>query len=104
MSEKISKNLQMNLFITLFIGILNFVINKYFAKYMGINTLGLMKLFTQMVAYLSLVDLGISNASSYALYKPLVEKDKVKINLIVSTIDSFYKKIAIIILIVRHVS
>ena len=94
MSEKISKNLQLNLFITLGTGILGFVVNKYFAKYMGADTLGLMKLFTQMVAYLSLVDLGISNASAYALYKPLAEKDNKKIGLIVSTIASFYQKIA----------
>ncbi|MBC2850933.1 oligosaccharide flippase family protein [Cetobacterium sp. 8H] len=97
MSEKISKNLQINFIITLGTGILGFVINKYFADYMGIDILGLMKLFTQMVAYLSLVDLGISSASSYALYKPLADKDISKINLIVSTIDSFYKKIASII-------
>ena len=95
MNEKISKNLQLNLFITLGTGILGFVVNKYFAKYMGLDTLGLMKLFTQMVAYLSLVDLGISSASAYALYKPLAEKDNDKINLVVSTIDSFYKKIAL---------
>lgn len=94
MSEKISKNLQLNLFITLGTGVLGFVVNKYFAKYMGLDTLGLMKLFTQMVAYLSLVDLGISSASAYALYKPLADKDNKKINLVVSTIDSFYKKIA----------
>lgn len=95
MSEKISTNLKLNLFITLGTGILGFVSNKYFAKYMGIETLGLMKLFSQLVAYLSLVDLGISNASAYALYKPLAEKDTSKINLVVSTINSFYRKIAL---------
>lgn len=94
MSEKISKNLRLNLFITLGTGFLGFVSNKYFAKYMGVETLGLMKLFSQLVAYLSLVDLGISNASAYALYKPLAEKNISKINLVVSTVDSFYKKIA----------
>mgnify|MGYP000906470034 CR=1 FL=1 len=100
MKDKILKNLKINLVITLGIGILNFVVNKFFAKYMGIEELGLMKLFTQMVAYLSLADLGIAQASSYALYKPLIEKDNKKISLIVSTIDSFYKKISVIILVV----
>ncbi|MGL6115567.1 MAG: lipopolysaccharide biosynthesis protein, partial [Cetobacterium sp.] len=100
MSNKISKSLQLNLFLTLTIGILNFIVNKYFANYMGLNTLGLMKLFTQLIAYLSLVDLGISNASTYALYKPLVEKNNHKINVVISTIDSFYKKISIIIFII----
>lgn len=51
-----------------------------------------MKLFSQLMSYLSLVDLGISNASAYALYKPLGEKNNSKINIIVSTIDSFYRK------------
>ena len=37
---------------------------------MGSETLGLMRLFTQMVAYLNLADLGIAASSTYALYKP----------------------------------
>ena len=98
MSDRMSKDLKLNLFITIGVGVLGFIVNRYFAKYMGVDTLGLMKLFTQMVAYLSIVDLGISNASAYALYKPLLEKNESKINLVVSTIDSFYKKIAFSIL------
>lgn len=100
MNNKILKDLQLNLFTTLGTGILSFVVNKYFMVYMGLNTLGLMKLFTQMIAYLSLVDLGISNAASYALYKPLLDKNIDRISLIISTIDSFYKKIAIIIVLI----
>lgn len=99
MKYKTLQNLQLNLLVTLVTGVLNFILNKYFAKYMGTNMLGLMKLFTQMIAYLSLVDLGIGSASAYALYKPLAEKDINKISLVVSTIDSFYKKIAFYILI-----
>ncbi|MGL5779359.1 lipopolysaccharide biosynthesis protein, partial [Cetobacterium sp.] len=99
MQEKIIKNLRLNFFITIVTGTLVFVSNSYFAKYMGQETLGLMKLFTQMIAYINLVDLGLGSASSYALYKPLVEKNIEKINVVVSTIDSFYKKISILILI-----
>lgn len=97
MKESIFKNLKLNFLITLLIGVLNFLVNKYFSKYMGLNQLGLMKLFTQMIAYLSIVELGLGSASSYALYKPLKENNIEKISLIISTIDYFYKKIAIII-------
>lgn len=100
MKEKITKNLQMNLIFTFGAGILGFIVNKFFARYNGMEMLGLMKLFTQMVAYLNLAELGIGTASAYALYKPLADKDYDKINIIVSTINEFYKKLTIAILVV----
>lgn len=99
MKEKISHNLLINLLITFGIGFLNFIVNKYFVDNLGIEKLGLMKLFTQMIAYLSLAELGIGSASTYALYKPLVEKNIKQINIVISTIEYFYKKIAQIIII-----
>ncbi|MGL4787556.1 MAG: lipopolysaccharide biosynthesis protein, partial [Cetobacterium sp.] len=98
MKEKISHNLLINLVLTLGIGILNFVVNKYFVDNVGVETLGLMKLFTQMIAYLSLAELGIGSASAYALYKPLVEKNINQINIVISTIEYFYRKITQIII------
>lgn len=92
--------LLLNLIVTLVTSVLTFVVNKYFANYMGIRDLGLMKLFTQMIAYLSIVELGLGTASAYALYKPLMDRDLPKINIIFSTISSLYSKISIIILIV----
>lgn len=100
MKEKISKNLQMNLILTFGTGILGFIVNKFFAKYNGVEILGLMKLFTQMVAYLNLAELGIGTASACALYKPLADKDYDKINIVVSTINEFYKKLTVAILVV----
>lgn len=100
MKEKISKNLQINLMLTVGTGILGFIVNKFFVEYNGMEMLGLMKLFTQMVAYLNLAELGIGTASAYALYKPLADKNYDKINSVVSTINEFYKKLTIVILVV----
>lgn len=100
MKKNFKKKLKINLVITLSISILSFISNKYFSEYMGAETLGLMRLFTQIIAYLNLADMGIGMASSYSLYKPLMEKNTTQINLIVSTIDYFYKRISIFILIV----
>lgn len=97
MSEKFSKNLQLNIFLTVMIGILGFITNKYFSEYMGMNNLGLMRLFSQLIAYLSLAEMGIGTASAYELYRPLSEKNYKRVNVVVSTIDTFYKRVALVI-------
>lgn len=100
MEKKILKNININMMITIIISLLSFIINKNFAKYMGVEELGLMRLFTQLIAYLNLAELGLGTASTYALYKPLAEKNIKKINTIVSTINSFYNGLAFFIFIV----
>ena len=74
----LKKELVLNLFITLTIGVLTFCVNKYFANYMGQKELGLMRLFSQLVIFLNLAELGLATASSYSLYKPLLEKNIIK--------------------------
>lgn len=101
--KSIKTGIILNLLITITIGILTFSVNKFFAKYMGAKELGLMRLFTQMIAYLSLAELGLGTASTYALYKPLEEKNFEKINIVIATIGSIYKKISIFILIIGFI-
>ncbi len=59
-----------------------------------------MKLFTQIMAYLNLVDMGIASASTYALYEPLYKKNIERISIIINTITSLYNKIFFFILII----
>ncbi len=92
------KEFLLNFIFTLLTSILGFAQNKFFVQYMGIETLGMMKLFSQLLAYLNIVELGLGSASAFALYKPLAEKDYKKISIVVTTIESIYNKIAIIIL------
>lgn len=99
MNNQIKRGLKINLFITITISIFGFVLNKTFSKYMGVETLGLMNLFTQIIAYLNLADLGVGMASSYALYKPLAEKNEYRIAVVISTIDYFYKKVSFVIIV-----
>ena len=81
-------------------GITFFIVNRYFAFYLGVQNLGLMKLFTQLLAYLNLAEIGLSSASAYALYKPLTEKDYQQISIVINTITSLYNKIFLFILII----
>lgn len=100
MDKKIFSEIIINLIITIFISILSFLINKYFSLYLGILNLGLMKLFTQLLAYLNLAEIGLSSASTYALYRPLAEKNYKQISIIINTITSLYNKIFLFILII----
>ena len=64
------------------------------------QNLGLMKLFTQLLAYLNLAEIGLASASTYALYKPLAEKNYKQISIVINTITSLYNKIFLFILMV----
>lgn len=99
MNKKFFRDVQINFFITFGISISLFFINKYFAFYLGAENLGLMRLFTQLLSYLNLAEIGIASASTYALYKPLVEKNYLKISIIMQTMKSLYTKIFFFILI-----
>lgn len=85
-----------NLILTILISLIGFIQNKYLIIYLGIEVLGILKLFKQLFQYLNVLEMGIGSASAYALYKPLAEKNIEDISKIVSTIKSIYNKIAII--------
>ena len=100
MNKIFIRKIIINFVITIFTSLLSFITNKYFANYMGIEKLGLMKLFTQIMAYLNLVDMGIASASTYALYEPLYKKNIERISIIINTITSLYNKVFFFIIII----
>ena len=99
-NEKLKYSIILNFIITMLIGFLTFIVNKYFNIYIGIEKLGLMKLFTQLLAYLNLAEIGLASASTYALYKPLAEKNYKQISIVINTITSLYNKIFLFILMI----
>lgn len=90
------REILLNFIFTILINIISFIQNKYFVQYMGIETLGMMKLFSQLLAYLNIIELGLGSASAFALYKPLAEKNHEQISIIVNTIENIYNKIGIL--------
>lgn len=94
------KEIILNFILTFLVSLTSFLINKYFVFYLGIQNLGLMKLFTQLLAYLNLAEIGLASASTYALYKPLSTKNYKQISIVINTITSLYNKILLFILIV----
>lgn len=92
------KEVLYNFIFTFLTSVIIFIQNRYFIQYMGIEILGIMKLFTQLLQYLNIVELGLGSASAFALYKPLAEKNLEQISIIASTIKSIYNKISLLLL------
>lgn len=98
--KNIIKDVLINFIITILTSLGSILINKYFTIYLGMQNLGLMKLFTQLLSYLNLAEIGLASASTYALYKPLSEKNYKQISIIINTITILYNKIFLFILII----
>lgn len=96
MKENISKNILLTLTLTVLATALSLAMNKYLLDIIGKEELGLYRLLSQVVFYLSLLDLGISTSATVAYYKPLANKDNEKVSIIYNTIRVFYNKVAIV--------
>lgn len=92
-----NKDICFNFIFVIILNVLNFLYNKYFIQYLGLESLGIMKLFNQILQYLNLFELGIGSAAAYALYKPLANKDYKESSIIVASIRNFYMKIMLMI-------
>lgn len=69
-----------------------FVTPRIMLSYFGSEINGLVSSVAQFVSYLVLVEAGLSAAMTYALYKPLADKDKDGISAVVSAAKKFYYK------------
>ena len=78
--------------------ILSFILRTAFIKILGEQCLGIDGLFTNILSFLSLSELGISSVISFSLYKPLAERNKDKIDKLMSFYKNVYKKLAFLVL------
>lgn len=91
-------------FLCAFIGqtlglIVSFVARIFFIKILGSEYLGLNGLFTNILTVLSLAELGIGNAITYSLYKPLANHDTKKSKALMELYRKIYIIVGIVILI-----
>ncbi|KAA6467045.1 hypothetical protein P4409_18620 [Bacillus thuringiensis] len=67
-----------------------FITPKVMLHYYGSEVNGLVSSINQFVSYFYLVEMGLSAATVYALYKPLAENNHNAINAVVSAANKFY--------------
>ena len=73
--------------------VVGFVCRILFVRILSAEYLGISGLFTNILSMLSLAELGISSAITFALYKPIAQEDENKI----ASIMQFYRKAYIVI-------
>lgn len=83
--------------------ILGLILSKYFVTNIGIEKNGLNSLFTNILAILSISELGIAGAINYNLYKPVLDNDFEKISKLMTFYKKCYRVIGIIILVLSFV-
>lgn len=79
--------------------VLQFFSRKVFLDYLGAEVLGLNTTAQNLLGFLNLAELGIGSAISYALYRPLFNKDSQTINEIVSVQGWLYRKVAVVVVV-----
>lgn len=80
--------------------ILGFICRMVFVQCLAAEYLGVNGLFTNILAMLSLAELGVGGAIGYALYKPLAENDEEKIASLMKLYATAYRTIGILISVV----
>lgn len=74
------------------------VVRKFFLMELGEELLGLSSLYTNIISYLSIIEMGIGSAIIFSLYKPFAEGNKVKVKGYLDYYAKFYKAVGGIIL------
>lgn len=98
-SKKAIANFKVDLLITIIIIALGFISRSIFIEYMGGKMTGLMLLFTQLMAYLNLAELGVGVAAASLMYKPLADNDEDKIRVLYKTLTKIYRFVSIAVII-----
>lgn len=76
----------------------NLIIRKLFLKTLGSDMLGLTSLYSNIIGWLSIMELGIGSAIVYSLYKPYANKEYDVINSYINFYGKFYRIIGFIFL------
>lgn len=77
--------------------LLAFVYRTVFIHYLSSNFLGVQGLFSNILSLLSLAELGIGNALTFSMYKPLAQKDTRKVQALMGYYAKAYQSIAFIV-------
>lgn len=91
-TEKFLKNSASTALLQVITMLSGFIIPRVMLDIYGSDINGLISSITQFINYFMLVEAGLSAAVVYSLYKPLAEKDYIKISSIVTAAKNFYNK------------
>lgn len=94
------KNMTVSILLGLIAIVTTFVTQKFFVESLGVELLGLNGLFTNVVAMLSVAELGLASAIVYHLYKPIKNGDKTAVSVLMNFYKKGYRLVALSILVI----
>lgn len=78
--------------------LLSFISTRFFVRYLGVEILGVNGVFSNVLGFLQLAEMGIGTAITYALYQPVVDNNIKEIQILMHFYKVVYRWICIIIL------
>lgn len=94
-TQKSLKNIVVAIVVQIITVLLSFVTRTLLVKSLGVESVSLNGLFTEVISMLSLTELGVGSAIIYNLYKPLAEGDKEKVCKLMRLFKKAYNIIAL---------
>lgn len=79
--------------------IANLLVRRYLIRYVGNEANGLDSLYTSIIGFLSVAELGIGSAITFCMYKPIVEGDDEKVSALFGLFRKIYLIVGAIILV-----
>ena len=95
--ELAAKTVTTSVFYYILTGLAGFINRKVFDVYLGQELLGLNGLLSNVISMLGLLELGITGAVGFSLYKPLQEKDDEQVKAILVLFGRVYKIIGVLV-------
>lgn len=80
--------------------LVGFIAQTLFIKLMGDEFLGINSLFSNIITFLCIADLGLGTSIIYKLYKPIAENDKMRIKSLLDFYQKCYRIIALVVLLI----
>jgi O-antigen/teichoic acid export membrane protein len=92
------KNVSYNLISFCILAVMTFISRKFFIKYLTLDIAGLQSIFSNVLSFLNLAELGIGSAVIFSLYKPIADNNMVEIKGILDLFKKFYRNSGLVIL------
>ena len=80
--------------------IFSFVSRYVFLKYLGEELLGVNSLFSEVLIFFTLADLGLSTALAFCLYKPISDNDDKRIQGYLSFFKKKYRYVVVLLILI----
>ena len=83
-------NIGVSLFFKLFLLIGSILVRRYLIKYIGNDANGLSSLYTSIIGFLAVAELGVGEAITFCMYKPIVDGETEKISALYRLFKKLY--------------